>query len=338
MLEIIKKSKKVTLANLDSLKFKYDKGTTKELLRYSLEKNIEVYRVFDDKFIFILKKNGKIFWLNKALTSKASPIGINIARDKNLTIRLLKKIGYPVAQSEIISSLSELKNAMKNFSFPVVLKPVGSAEGKGVTVNIKTKELLFESFEVAMLFDKKVLIEKYIQGNYYRLTYIADGSYAATKNIPAYINGDGRKTAKELIEDENKNNKERGSRGRLKKITVSEKAARFLASEGYNFNSIIPLDKKIPLCFSGFDGGEYINITEKVHLYFIEMAKKISAILELPIIGIDIIASNITEPLPKTGGVILEINGTYPDIQFHNVPTKGESINLAPKLIDYLFN
>ncbi|MBU2028742.1 ATP-grasp domain-containing protein, partial [Patescibacteria group bacterium] len=279
-----------------------------------------------------------LFWLNKALTSKANPIGINIARDKNLTIRLLQKLGYPVAPSEIISNLSELESAIENIPFPVVLKPVGSAEGKGVTVNIKTRELLLESFEIAVLFDKKILIEKYILGDYYRLTYIADGSYAATKNIPAYIKGDGKKTAKELIEDENKNNKERGHRGRLKKITISEKAARFLASEGYDFNSIIPEDKKIPLCFSGFDGGEYINATKDVHPYFIEMAKKISNILELPIIGIDIIASSIEKPLPETGGVVLEINGTYPDIQFHNVPTKGDSINLAPKLIDYLFN
>ncbi|MBU2028821.1 hypothetical protein KJ761_02935, partial [Patescibacteria group bacterium] len=59
MLEIIEKSRKITLENLNSLRFQYNKGTTKELLRYALEKNIEVYRVFDDKFIFILKKKDK---------------------------------------------------------------------------------------------------------------------------------------------------------------------------------------------------------------------------------------------------------------------------------------
>lgn len=196
---------------------------------------------------------------------------------------------------------------------------------------------MFDSFRIAKKFDKKILVEKHIEGDYYRLTYIANGFYAATKNMPAYIVGDGKKTAKQLIDSENKNNKERKDKGRLKKIKISEKTKRFLATYGYTFSSIIPKSKKIPLCFSGFDGGEYIDVTKNVHPYFIKMASRISKILDLPIIGVDIITKTISKPLNKTGGVILEINGTYPDIQFHNMPTQGKPINLAPKLIDCLF-
>lgn len=333
----LKNFQQITLANFSTVDTGATRKTISELLKYALNNGIEVYRVFPSKTVFILKKESKIVWIHKSLTSKASPIGVNIARDKHLTKELLVKLGYPVAAGIIISSEEDLEFAKNNIVFPVVVKPLNSSEGKGITVNVNNYSLLLESFFSAKKFGKQVIIEKHIPGDYYRLTYIADGSFAAVKNLPAYITGNGTSTARELIYAENISNKERGRNRRLKQITISEKTRRFLASEGYSLHSVIRKGDKVPLCFGGFDGGEYIDVTETIHSDFIVMASEISSVFDLPIIGIDIVTTDITRPLKETGGVIIEINGTFPDIQIHTNPTKGISRNLAPNLINYLF-
>jgi len=333
----LKNFQQITLANFSEIDTAKTRKTISELIKYALNSNIEVYRIFPSKSIFILKKGVKTVWIHKALTSKASPIGVNVARDKHLTKELLGKLGYPVASGIIISSEEELAIAKKNIRFPVVVKPASSSEGRGITINVNDDTLLLESFISAKKFGKRIIIEKHIPGDYYRLTYIADGSFAAVKNLPAYITGNGSSTARELIYKENLSNEERGRNLRLKQITVSEKTRRFLASAGYSLHSVIRAGEKIPLCFGGFDGGEYIDVTETIHTDFIIQAGEISAIIDLPIIGIDIVTTDIARPLKETGGVIIEINGTFPDIQIHTNPTKGVSRNLAPNLINYLF-
>ena len=335
-MKILDASEKITFATFKN-NTSAPRGTSKKLILYALKNKIEVYKIFSKKTFYIFKKGNQCIWINKAMNSKANPIGIAIARNKHMAKDFIIKLGYPVAPSKTVSEIKELKSIMKKLQFPVVVKPLGAAEGKGITININSEKLLINSFAIAKKFDKKILIEKHVLGDYYRLTYIADGSYAATKNLPAYITGDKKRTVKELIDRENKYNLERRKSGRLKKIKISEKTKRFLASEGYSLNSILPKDKKIPLCFSGYDGGEYIDVTEIVHPYFIKLAREISDNLKLPIVGIDIISKDITQPLTSNGGVIIEINGSFPDIQFHSNPTQGKVRNLYGNLINYLF-
>lgn len=334
---MLKKLKRITPKNVNYLANLKLKGTTRELLLSALKNKLEIYQVFEKKAIFILKKGNKTVWIHRALTSSSNPIGVNIARNKHLTKEILNKLGYPTAPSKIVSTLLELESLPDELGFPLVMKPLSEGGGEGVTININNKKLLRDSFLISSQFDGKVLVEKHVEGDYYRITYVANGSYAATKNLPAYITGDGKLTALELIKKENNGNKERVAEGRLKKIKISEKTKRLLMSEGYNLSSVLPKGKKVPLCFSGFDGGEYIDVTEKIHPCHVKMAKDIADTFQLPIIGIDIIAKNIAKPLGKMNGVIIEINGTFPDIQFHNNPTIGISRNLAPALIKYLF-
>lgn len=334
--KLIRKFKKVTKEYIENNELLRNTGTTNVFLQHAIKIGTEIYQVFPNKLTFILKKGGKTLWLNMALSSLANPVGIVIAKNKNLSKDFLQKMGYPVPNSITVKDLSELKHLIKKIKFPVVVKPLGAAGGKGVTINVRNKKLLIGSFLAAKHYGKKVLIEQHLPGDYYRLTYIADGSYAATKNLPAFITGDGGKTAQQLIATENKKI-ERAKNGRLKKIKITEKTKRFLASAGFTLLSILPKGKKIPLCFSGYDGGEYIDVTDQMHPYFKKLGKDVADNLSLPIIGIDIITTDISKPLTKTGGAIIEINGEYPDIKFHNVPTRGKPVNLAPYFINYLF-
>lgn len=314
-------------------------GTAKNIVLSALEQNAHVFKLFDKRSIFMLNKGGRSVWIQGTLTSLANPIGINIARDKHLTKIFLETLGYPTAPGLTVSTLMEIMNAVNKLGFPVVVKPSNCGEGKGVTVNIKTKVLLKNSFKEARRFGKKVIVEKYIEGDYYRITYIADGSFAATRNAGAFIVGDGVHSAGALINIENVYNKERCLGGRLKKIKVSGTTKRFLISRGYKLKSIIPKGERLPICFSGHGGGEYIDVTDTVHPFYLKLARIVSKHLGLPIVGIDIIAASMERPLGnKNNGVIIEINGTFPTLDFHKKPTIGEPRDLAPHFVRYLLS
>lgn len=334
--ELIKKFKRITKGYIENNDLIRNAGTTNLLLQHALEIGAEIYQLFPNKLLFFLKKGRKTLWINMSLSSLANPVGVVIAKNKNLSKDLLQKMGYPVPESTTVKDLSELIQVTKKIKFPVVVKPLGAAGGKGVTIDIRNNKVLLSSFLAAKQYGKKVLIEQHLAGDYYRLTYIADGTYAATKNLPAFIIGNGKKTAQQLIAAENKKI-ERARKGRLNKIKITEKTKRFLASDEYTLSSVLPKGKRMPLCFSGYDGGEYIDVTSQLHPYFKKLGKDVVENLGLPIVGIDIITTDISKPLTKTGGAIIEINGKYPDIQFHNVPTRGKSRNLAPNIINYLF-
>lgn len=325
------------IIDIKSIKLKSFTGTVKKIVEYCLSQDIEVFQVFENQIIFILKKDTGIVWIHKSLSSISNPIGINIARNKYLMKCLLEKFNIPTIPGILIENEEDLMMASQQLGYPLVIKPTGAAEGKGITININNQSLLIDSFRNAKLFGKDVLIEKHIAGDYFRITYIADGTFAVTKNLPAYIEGDGLKTALEIILSENKCNKERRTNGRLNKLKISDKTERMLKSSGYRLDSVIKKGDRVPICFSGFDGGEYVDATEEVHKSYIAISKKICSLLGLPIIGLDILSTNINEHIDKSGGVVIEVNGTFPDIQIHNKTTIGARRDLTPNFVNFLF-
>src|SRR4030042_2115523 len=170
---LVEKLKKVTQGYIESNKLIRNTGTTNLLLQHALKIDAEIYQVFPNKLIFIFKRGEKTLWLNMALSSLANPVGIVIAKNKNLSKDLLHKMGYPVPNSITVKDLTELKRLTKKIKFPVVVKPLGSAGGKGVTINIRNEKLLIGSFLAAKHYGRRVMIEQHLPGDYYRLTYIA---------------------------------------------------------------------------------------------------------------------------------------------------------------------
>jgi cyanophycin synthetase len=314
---------------------RYLKDTTARLANYALKKKIEVYQVFPGKNILFLKKKKRFLWLRKTQSSLDNPNGIKIAKDKYKTKLILRQLSLPYPLSYIIQTKSDLIKKVREIGYPCIIKPVSLSEGKGITPNIRNIKTLLESFDYAQTFEKSVLIEKYLPSDYYRITYIKNNGYAAVLNKPAQVLGDGISSVEKLIKAENLR-REKEIRKNVKKIPVNEKVKRIMKGEGYGLNSIPPKNLVVPLSFSGYDGGEYINVTEKVNKKTLRMIEEVSNFLQLPIIGIDIVAKDISQSLAKSNGAIIEINATDPDLDFHLFPTQGESIDLAKNIIDLM--
>src|SRR5918993_590458 len=83
-------------------------------------------------------------------------------------------------------------------------------------------------------------------------------------------------------------------------------------------------------------GGTSIDVTERVHPANIELAERISCLVDLNIAGIDIVAPSLETPLIESGGGIVEVNAA-PGFRMHLAPTVGKPRAVGEAVVDMLF-
>ena len=277
--------------------------------------------------------------IQATVTSETSSIGVELACDKEDTKYLLEQAEVLVPRGDIIGRESSLEAACRYVGFPLVVKPVGGNHGRGITVNIKNYEDALVAFHAAKNVSSKVIIEKYITGEDYRLLVINNVLVAAAKRSPAHIIGDGKSTIKELVDEVNKDPRRGyGHENVLTKITINDLTKTIIAAKGYTEESVPAKGEKVILKDTAnlSTGGTAEDVTDIVHPSNVSMAERISKIIDLDICGIDIMTTDISKPLEETGGAVLEVNAG-PGFRMHLAPTTGLPRNVAAPVVDKLF-
>jgi len=277
--------------------------------------------------------------IQATVTSETSSIGVELACDKEDTKFLLEQAEVEVPRGDIISKESSLEEACRYVGFPLVIKPIDGNHGRGITVNIKSYETAFEAFHAAKAISNKVIIEKYITGEDYRLLVINNILVAAAKRTPAHVVGDGKSTVKELVDKVNADPRRGyGHENVLTQITINDLTKTIISGKGYTVDSVIPEGEKLILKDTAnlSTGGTAEDVTDIVHPSNVSMAERISKIIDLDICGIDIMTSDISQPLSETGGAVLEVNAG-PGFRMHLAPTTGLPRNVAAPVVDKLF-
>jgi cyanophycin synthetase len=277
--------------------------------------------------------------IQATVTSETSSIGVEIACDKEDTKYLLEQAEVEVPRGDIIGRESSLEEACRYVGYPLVVKPVGGNHGRGITVNIKNYDDALVAFRAAKNVSPKVIIEKYITGEDYRLLVINNVLVAAAKRSPAHIIGDGKSTIKELIDEVNKDPRRGyGHENVLTKITINDLTKTIIAAKGYTEDSVPAKDERVILKDTAnlSTGGTAEDVTDIVHPSNVSMCERISKIIDLDICGIDIMTTDISQPLNETGGAVLEVNAG-PGFRMHLAPTTGLPRNVAAPVVDKLF-
>ena len=277
--------------------------------------------------------------IQATVTSETSSIGVELACDKEDTKYLLEQAEIAVPRGKIISNESSLKEACKYVGFPLVIKPIDGNHGRGITVDINKYEQALVAFNEAKQVSSRVIVEKYITGEDYRLLVINNVLVAAAKRTPAHVIGDGKSTIQDLILDVNRDPRRGfGHEKVLTQITINKLTETIIQDAGYNLNSVLPAGDKLILKDTAnlSTGGTAEDITDIVHPANVSMAERISKIIDLDICGIDIMTNDISKPLSETGGAVLEVNAG-PGFRMHLAPTTGLPRNVASPVVDKLF-
>ena len=143
--------------------------------------------------------------IEASITSRTSMIGVETAGNKRLTKHMLDDAGIPVPKGTVVRKVASAIEDAEWLGYPVVIKPHDGHHGKGVTTGIRKKKELKEAFARAKEISDKVIVEKFYEGNDYRMLVVDGRFVAAAMREPAAVTGDGEHAIEELIALENRN-------------------------------------------------------------------------------------------------------------------------------------
>jgi len=273
------------------------------------------------------------------MTEKTSSIAVDIASNKDETKRLLQEQAIPVAKGITISSLEGVDEAIRKVGFPLVFKPLDGNHGRGISINIRTREDAIAGYEFAARISRKVIVERFITGYDFRVLVIDNKMVAAALRDPAHVIGDGELTIQQLIDKENTDPRRGyGHENVLTLIDIDRDTLDLLEKKRYTLGTVPEKGEKVFVKSTAnlSTGGTSIDVTDHVHPQNVFICERISKIIGLDICGIDIMAENLSEPLTETGGVILEVNAA-PGFRMHIAPSEGLPRNVAGHVIDMLY-
>ena len=270
-----------------------------------------------------------------ASSTKDAYIAERIQRDKWSTNIFLQRLQMPLPKWDLLPNKSYIEKVWDNYEKPVVIKPTGLTAGKGVTVGIDSIQKAKDAFDFAKAaidtrvrrsWQEKIMIQEQVQGEDYRLLVINGKLQIATKRIPAFIIGDGIKTVEELIKQENSDPKRDITNPAhiLKPIKIDEPLIDCLKEQNLTLESIPPkgLNVYVRKVASMSQGGITQDFTDSVCKEIKNMVETIATSMHAFTLGVDVMCKDISKPLTKSNGAILEVN-TMPETYLNMYPVLG---------------
>jgi len=277
--------------------------------------------------------------IQAAETDRTSAISEAIAQDKELTKKLLSAAGVPVPYGREVANVEDAWLAMVEIAGPVVVKPKDGNQGKGVTVNINTREQLNIAYAAAFEISSEVLMERFISGSDFRLLVVGDKLVAAARREPPIVVGDGIRTVRELVGQVN-NDPRRGSghATSLTKIRIDDIALASLAEQNLKLDSVPHKGKRVILRNNAnlSTGGTATDVTDDVHPELAASAIAAAQMVGLDICGVDVVCDSVLQPLEEQGGGIVEVNAA-PGLRMHLQPSYGKGRKVGGAIVSTMF-
>ncbi len=277
--------------------------------------------------------------IQATMTDATSAIGVEIADDKMRTKEILDRAGVPIPKGENVEDLDEALETADDIGYPVVVKPLVGNHGKGITVNVKNEDDLKVAFEQAKRFRDTIVVERYLPGSDHRVLVIDGKFVAAARRDPASVTGDGEATVQQLVDRLNEDpQRGYGHEKVLTKVKIDPMTERLLSQMGKDLDTVLPEGEVLVLKSTAnlSQGGTSTDVTDEVHPFVRHMVERIATIIDIDVMGIDIIAPHLREPLETTGGGVVEVNAA-PGFRMHLAPYHGEPRNVAAPVVDMLF-
>ncbi len=276
-----------------------------------------------------------------AETDRTSAIAEGIAREKDLTKRLLKSCGVPVPEGEIVDSADAAWEAAQEIGLPVVVKPSDGNHGRGVALELSTREDVAAAYQVAAEEGSEVIVERYLRGQEHRLLVVGGRVVAAARGDSATVVGDGRSSVAELVDAQINSDPRRGASEdfplgliRLVGAGVDGVVLLDLQRQGLTPTAVPEAGQRVLI---QRNGNVAVDCTDEVHPEVAHAVSLAARVVGLDIAGIDLVATDIGRPLAEQGGGIVEVNAG-PGLLMHLKPAQGSPRPVGRAIVDHLFD
>ncbi|MFC5609511.1 cyanophycin synthetase [Variovorax soli] len=272
-----------------------------------------------------------------AETDYTSAIGESIASDKELTKSLLQSCGVPVPEGQVVESAEEAWEAAEDIGLPVAVKPSDANHGRGVSLELNTREEVIAAFAVAEPEGSDVMVERFVRGSEHRLLVVGGQVVAAARGEIITVTGDGQQTVAELIDSQLNSDPRRGAEEEYPlDVIVLETDAKLqleLQRQKLDGASVPAAGRVVTIQRNGNLG---VDCTDQVHPEVAHAAVLAARVVGLDIAGIDLVAQDISKPLQAQGGAIVEVNAG-PGLLMHLKPAIGSPRPVGRAICDHLF-
>ncbi len=282
-------------------------------------------------------KQGRI--IEAAISNKTNCVGVDISCDKFLTKQLLDIQNIPVAEGRKVFNIIGLLREAEFIGYPVVIKPQYGNKGKGVMLNLKNEKELIRAYTSLLKITKDIIIEKYVKGNDYRICVVDYKVVAASLRVVPFVIGDGKSNIKALINILN-NDPLRGQDHEkpLTTIKFDKELCNCLYRQNMSLDYIPNKGEKVILRENAnlSTGGIAVDCTDDVCDENIDYCIRAAKALGLDICGVDICTEDISIPIDKQNGIVMEVNAA-PGIRMHHFPSQGKKRDVGKAIVDMLY-
>lgn len=276
--------------------------------------------------------------IQAAETGLTGAVAESIAQDKELTRTLLSAAGIPVPSGRPVANAEDAWAAACEIGGPVVVKPQDGNQGKGVAVNLVSREQVEAAYAIAAEISGEVLVERCIPGHDYRMLVVGNKLIAAARRDPPEVIGDGAHSIRQLVEQINSDPRRgEGHANALTKIHFDEIAVAHLATVGLSAESIPPEGTRVSLRNNAnlSTGGTATDVTGDVHPELAARVEAAAQMIGLDICGIDVVCDSVSNPLEEHGAII-EVNAA-PGLRMHLQPSFGKGCAVGEAIIANMF-
>lgn len=274
--------------------------------------------------LFFIQVNAdRVLAWNMTRCSITSSVGAQITTRKDYSRTMLRRVGLRVAPGGSFRP-GDVERALRRaeeVGWPVVVKPATASKGRGVVIANDGAEFkaAFQSTD-----DVKIVVEKRMVGEEARFLVVDGRCVAVAGRTPAHVIGDGISTVAELVEAKNKAR------------SANPHLARFRLPAGPQPDLVPKAGQRYVIDHRGgySTGADSIDLTDTVHPSYRQIAERAyHAIPALGIAGVDIIATDWSQPATRDNHIVVEIN-SRPGIGAHHFPWVGEPRNVAEAIVE----
>ena len=257
--------------------------------------------------------------LSNSLLSTSSPAA-SLASDKLASYLVLHRAGIPVPLTRIINSEEDLALAAEELGWPLVVKPLDQSLRRGVTTDVADEISLKAAFCVARnVSQTSVLLQQQVKGREFRLTAIGEDLNYARELCLASVVGDGSSTLADLVERFNAD-PYRGEHPAAisPRIELGAEAESLLHEQSLGLDAVPAAGQQIRLSrLRGRQaGGCTVEASRDLHPSYFALLKRTARVLQLDVIGIDLITPDPSQPWWEAGAKVIECN-SRPGLKGH---------------------
>ena len=221
-----------------------------------------------------------------------------------------------------------------------VVKPaLNTASAMGVTTHLGSVRECRMAIALASLYSPTIILEDLVSGECYRLLVLNGKMIHAVRRRGARVRGDGRSTIAELVKKENEQRSANRPSDHGGPITFNRDMAATLACQGYSPESVPRVGREVLVQSHDRAGARHAEVrtiynevvTDLICPELRHQAERAACILHSRFAGVDVITTDPSVPLEKSGGVISEINSN-PGLHHHYLSSTHDTLDPADDL------